>query len=260
MPAKSEKQAAPQKAIPEISAPDYGLDAPRLFRSMLWRGGTFVALGLGFFLMNRGDAARGGTAMFAILGAIGLGFFITAALMWHSSRAVKLRMRDTVLDEIPWRGDEKVLDVGCGRGLFAIGAAKRLRTGKVTGIDLWSPEDLSGNTPESAMANARVEGVADKIRVENGDARRLPYQPNSYDVVLSSLAIHNIKEDDERDQAVLELLRVTKPGGAIAVFDIFKTKDYLRLLSENGAEIVRQSGMTLLGFVPAWWFVARKRA
>lgn len=253
----SVKSAAP--AVP-AGAPDYGLDAPRQFRSMLWRGGTLLALAIGFLVMNQGHAARGGFAMFCILGCIGLGFLSAGFLMHRTSRVTKLQIRDEMLDAIPWRGDEKVLDVGCGRGLLAIGAAKRARGIKVTGIDYWSTEDLSGNDSTATMANAKAESVADRVKVETGDARRLPYQPNSYDVVLSSLAIHNISESEGRDKAILELLRVTKPGGILAVFDIFHANDYMRVLEENGAAIERKSDRKFLGYVPARWFVARKRA
>jgi hypothetical protein len=41
-----------------------------------------------------------------------------AGLMVRSSRTGKLRERDRLLDALPWRGDERVLDVGCGRGLL----------------------------------------------------------------------------------------------------------------------------------------------
>jgi SAM-dependent methyltransferase len=254
--------AAVKSAAPPVPAgpPDYGLDAPHQFRSMLWRGGMLLALGIGFLVMNQGDASRGGIAMFAILGCIGLGFLGTAALMRYTSRVTKLQIRDEMLDALPWRGDEKVLDVGCGRGLLAIGAAKRLRNGKVTGIDCWSAEDLSGNDSAAPMANAKAEGVAERLKIETGDARRLPYQPNSFDTVVSSLAIHNIRDDNERGKAVLELLRVTKPGGVIAVFDILNANDYMRLLEQSGAEIERKSDRKFLGYVPARWFVARKRA
>ena len=116
-----------------------------------------------------------------------------AVMMW-SSRVAKLRLRDQLLDPLALQGDEKVLDVGCGRGLLAIGAAKRLKTGKVTGIDVWNPQDLSGNSADAAKENAKIEGVADKVRIETGDARKLVYPDNHYDVVVSSLALHNIPE------------------------------------------------------------------
>jgi hypothetical protein len=62
-----------------------------------------------------------------------LGFFIGVILLPLAgaqvlfSKVGKLRERDRLLDSIPWRGDEAVLDVGCGRGLLLVGAAKRLR-------------------------------------------------------------------------------------------------------------------------------------
>ena len=70
---------------------------------------------------------------------------------------------------MPWRGDEKVLDVGCGRGLFLIGAAERLTTGKATGVDIWQSEDLSNNTGDAVMANAKAEGVAAKVKIETAE-------------------------------------------------------------------------------------------
>jgi cyclopropane fatty-acyl-phospholipid synthase-like methyltransferase len=68
-----------------------------------------------------------------------------------------------------------VLDVGCGRGLLLIGAAKRLTTGKAVGVDIWQTEDLSGNRPEATLENARLERVAERVGVKDGDARRLPF-------------------------------------------------------------------------------------
>ncbi len=241
-----------------LTKPDYGLDEPLLFRRMLWRGGITVALGLGLYIMNRADAPNAGLALFVALGFIGALMLGAAGVMYWSSQTAKIQYRDRILDALPWRGDEKVLDVGCGRGLMLIGAAKRLKTGRTNGIDIWSKEDLSGNSGESAMANAKAEGVADRVRVENGDMRRLPYQPNSYDTVISSLAIHSLPESADREKALLEMVRVLKPGGHLAIFDVHYTGDYLRTLAQNGMEIVTKSGLSFLWCVPTRWFIARK--
>ena len=112
--------------------------------------------------------------------------------------SLQLKVRDRILDSLPWRGDEQVLDVGCGRGLLLIGAAKRLKTGKATGVDIWQSQDLSGNSAEATKANAVAEGVADKIKLETTDARKLPFGANSFHIVVSSLAIHNIDSSAER--------------------------------------------------------------
>lgn len=75
---------------------------------------------------------------------------------------------------MPWRGDELVLDVGCGRGLLLIGAAHRLNSGRAVGVDLWVPGAVSGNGPQAVAENATSEGVAGRVELTQGDARGCP--------------------------------------------------------------------------------------
>src|SRR5262249_40600592 len=157
-------------------------------------------------------------------------FLLTAGVMLWGSKVGKLRMRDRLLNSIPWRGDEQVLDVGCGRGLLLLGAARRLTTGKATGIDLWKSEDLSGNRAETTWENARAEGVADRVAIQDGDARSLSFPDETFDVVVSSSALHNIYEAAERQRALQEIVRVLKPGGRVAIFDIRHTREYAQVL------------------------------
>src|SRR5258708_21449718 len=79
--------------------------------------------------------------------------------------------REMMLNMVRWGGNEGVLDVGTGRGLLLIGAARRLTTGQGTGIDVWSTKDLSGNSLERTQANVDVEGVQDKVDLKSDDAR-----------------------------------------------------------------------------------------
>src|SRR5262249_19163228 len=138
------------------------------------------------------------------------------------------------------------------------GAAKRLKSGKATGIDLWNAHDLSGNNPDATKQNAKIEGVADKVRIENGDARHLVYPDKNYDIVVSSLAIHNIQDQRERDQAIREMWRVLKPGGRLLIYDIFHTGDYAKVLRDAGAADVSLSGTQFLWCVPSRSLTARK--
>ena len=148
--------------------------------------------------------------------------------MIYDSKIGKVREREYYLDKIAWRGDERVLDVGCGLGLFLIGAAKRLKTGRAVGIDVWQAEDLSGNTPAGTLNNAMIEGVAEKVEVHTGDARKLPFDDASFDVVLSSMALHNIYDAGERQTAVREIARVLKSGGRVLILDVRHTQPIRR--------------------------------
>src|ERR1700686_819763 len=145
---------------------DYGLDAPKLVRRFTARAAMFIAFAAILYVANRNGSPASVAPLASILFAIGLIFAIIAGVMVLSSRVVKPRVCNRILDSIPWRGNENVLDVGCGRGLFLISAAKRLKTGKATGVDIWRSEDLSGNSAEAAMYNAKAEGVANRIKVE----------------------------------------------------------------------------------------------
>lgn len=244
--------------VPVIAKADYGLDAPRTVKNMFTRGVTFLALGLALYFVNREESPGPAAAMLSSLGTIGVVFLGIGCVMVWSSRVGKRKVRDFLLDQIPWRGDEKVLDVGCGRGLFLIGAAQKLTAGRATGIDIWSMEDLSGNTESATLANAKAEGVGERVRVEEADACKLPFNDASFDVVLSSLAIHNIRDREQRQVALAQMVRVLKPGGRIVIFDIFHTADYAKYLEANGVKDVKLSGLGFYWCVPSRWLIGVK--
>jgi ubiquinone/menaquinone biosynthesis C-methylase UbiE len=218
-----------------------------------------MAIAVVLYLANRTSSPAAALPLATSVFLVGLGFGLGAAVMFFSSRVAKIKVRDRILDSISWRGDENVLDVGCGRGLFLIGAAKRLKTGKATGVDLWQADDLSGNTSEAALANAKAEGVAPRVKIETADARKLPFADASFDVVLSSLALHNIPASAGRATALNEIARVLKPGGYLAIFDIFHTAAYAKALDPLGFDDIRLSPLTLLWCVPTRSLTARKR-
>src|SRR5262249_14867722 len=95
--------------------PDYGLDSPRVVRSMFSRGGWTLAFAIAMWWMNRVEYPAVSLRILAVLGLIALVFLATGGIMVWSSRVAKLRLRDRLLDSLVLQGNEKVLDVGCGR-------------------------------------------------------------------------------------------------------------------------------------------------
>jgi arsenite methyltransferase len=156
--------------------------------------------------------------------------------MYCWSKYIKVRDRENALDLIQWRGNESVLDVGCGRGLMLIGAAQRLTTGRAVGIDTWEAKDLSDNFSQAATDNAQKAGVQSKVTVQTADARALPFADSSFDVVVSHTVIHNIPDASDRYKALSEIVRVLRPGGQLILCDIEHRDVYLNTLVSLGLQ------------------------
>jgi SAM-dependent methyltransferase len=221
---------------------EYGYDAP--YAVMIF-GAVAVAAAVAATICWREGEARVAARMSTLFV-----FFLASTVSFlYTTRRGKFVEWARILDGLELRGDERVLDMGCGRGAVLTAVARRLTTGRVTGIDLWSTLDQSGNAKDVTERNASLEGVADRVEIETGDMRALPFPDASFDLVVSSLAIHNIRQDAGRRQAVTEGFRVLKPGGRMLVADIRATAIYEDALRTLGASNVER---TRLGW-RFWW-------
>lgn len=98
---------------------------------------------------------------------------------------------------------ERVLDVGCGTGVLAREAARRVgNSGSVTGIDV---------NPGMLSVAAKL---APQIRWDEGVAEQLPYDNGGFDAVVSQFALMFFAD---REAALREMWRVLRSGGRLAV-------------------------------------------
>ena len=227
--------------------PDYGVDAPGVIRNLFLAGIAGLALYRFLPSVNVGGVTFLLSPMFL---NTALGCLLGGGLMLVYSKFMKFGHRDRMLRMVNWRGDERVLDVGTGAGLLLIGAAKRLTTGKATGVDVWSLVDLSGNARERTLRNAELEGVKEKVEVLDGDATEMKFADAAFDVVVSNLVIHNIPTREGRDKACREIARVLKPGGVAVIADFVKTRQYQRKFEKAGLQIGPETGMSWSTFPP----------
>jgi SAM-dependent methyltransferase len=210
--------------------PRYGVDGwPYLL------GLSATALSLlptGAALLARGRT-RSGTAALAV-GAVAA---VPAGLGARYVLVGKARLRDRLLNAVAWRGDEDVVDLGCGAGLLALGAAQRT-AGTVHAVDRWVGKDLSGNRESRLRRNAELLGVASRVVVHTADVRSTGLADASVDVVLSALCVHNLGSPADRWAALAEAVRVLRPGGSLVISDLAHVEDeYAPALRQLGLQV-----------------------
>lgn len=114
----------------------------------------------------------------------------------------KIDFFEWVLDRVEWRGDERVLDVGMGSGVYFNGVLARIPHGQYVACDL-----------SMGMARkARQHPQAWNVDIFNGDAQALPFPDRAFDVVLANHMLYHVPN---LDQALAEMHRILKPSGLL---------------------------------------------
>ncbi|MEV5648144.1 class I SAM-dependent methyltransferase [Nocardia sp. NPDC052254] len=221
---------------------DYGIDGDFRVVSARGQAAIITAIIVALLVLTVVAAVGGWTVLAVVTALLALAIaLVTASYLW-TTRAGKFRAWARVLGDLQLRGDEHVLDLGCGRGAVLLMAAQLLPRGRAVGIDLWRA-DQTGNGPEVTLRNAEREGVTGRVEVVTGDVTRLPFDDNTFDVVLSSLVIHNIPSAADRQTAIDEAVRVLRPGGRLAVADLLATGRHRARLRELGLTEVRRRNL-----------------
>jgi arsenite methyltransferase len=214
----------------------YGIDEPR------W---PLLGAAAGTALLVAAMWARGRSGRWALLPAAGAVCFLGGAVDYlHTTTRGKFAVWRELLRDLDLRGDETVLDMGCGRGAVLLMAARLVPGGQAIGVDLWRTAEQSGNSPEATRRNAELEGLADRVELRTGDLRAMPVADASIDVVVSSLAIHNVVEAEGRRRALDEAMRALRLGGRLVIADIAHvTHGYAAHLRARGMDAVTVRGL-----------------
>jgi ubiquinone/menaquinone biosynthesis C-methylase UbiE len=116
-------------------------------------------------------------------------------------------------DKLSARGFQKgrVLDVGCGFGATHLVLAERFDEAEFVGIDLSDP------LLELAREAAEAGGVGKRVRFESADVQRMPYDDDTFDVVLNANMVHLVEDPI---QMLNEIERVLVPGGTLFIADL----------------------------------------
>lgn len=227
---------------------DYGYDGDYRAVSASTVATIVGTVSVGLLASAARSLVRGKPVAAAVTGGTGASIATTAAFFIHATRVGKFEVWAEILEGLGLRGDETLLDLGCGRGAVLLAAAKLLPHGRAIGVDIWRA-DQTDNSMQNTMRNAELEGVADRVEVRTADITELPFDDNSIDVIVSSLVVHNIPSAEARAKAISEAARVLRPGGRLAVADLWATGHHVRQLRALGWIDARRRG---LGW-RMWW-------
>lgn len=230
--------------------PNYGFDAPGVIRWLFVFSFFCAFAGLYIPTLVHVEPAywmQLFTGYFLFIACI----FLTQAIwMLYGSLVGKPALIQKLVQELSLKGNETVLDVGCGRGLFLIEIAKRLQTGKAYGIDLWGQEESTHNRQESTLHNALLEGVSNRIELQTAPLHQLPFPDAFFDLVVSSLALHTLKDPQAREEALKECVRVVKRGGHLLLVDFQHISAYGEHLHQFGCKHIEISSAYYRYFPP----------
>ena len=160
---------------------------------------------------------------------------------------IQAKIQDLVLDRLAdWDGVGKVLDIGCGNGPLTIQIARRYPKAEATGIDYW------GQAWEYSKGicdrNAEIEGVAARVAFERASASSLPYDDGAFDVVVSNLVFHEVRDVKDKNALIREALRVVRQGGWFVFQDLFMWKQVYGEVDEL-LETIKSRGIREVEFV-----------
>jgi len=146
------------------------------------------------------------------------------AFSYNGKRQLSRQIIAGVAEYVSLPNGGKGLDVGCGSGALTIAVAKRNPQATMIGIDRWGA-DYASFSKKLCEDNALAEGVSEITSFSQGNALKLDFDDESFDAVTSNYVYHNIPSHN-RQEILLESLRVLKKGGTFAIHDIFSRNKY----------------------------------
>lgn len=232
----------------QITKADYGQDMPGFIYISSAIGVVLIILAIWQYIHYGISQATGVLVVSIILLLFGsLSLFLAGVGIW-SSRHGKLMLRNKVMNCLSFKGNETILDLGCGNGLLLLGAAEKIPQGKAIGADHWVGTLEYNYNSQMALDNAKKEGVSDRVEVITADAQALPFVDGTFDIVMTSLMMHHVPD---KEKAFSEMFRVLKLGGSVVVADVM-AKRYIPIIKKLGYTKIESCYAIRLFLVPVY--------
>lgn len=163
-----------------------------------------------------------------------------------------------LIDNFPWNESRKqagisdgrgtILDIGCGAAALTNRVAKTFPNASLTGMDFWGAE--WSYAKEQCERNAKIEGIANRVFFQKGDAANLDFKDGAFDGVVSNFVFHEVHSAANKREVVKEALRVLKKGGAFAFQDMFGQKAVYGDMHEFVDELKNSGTVREIHYIP----------
>ena len=197
-------QGGPPHAAPPVEEGE----ADGVYFTVRGSGPPLVLLPLGAAPSQWGPLQETLSERYCVVSTTGPALGMVASLEGRGRTPGYLSAVGSLLDEAEIKTGESVLEVGCGTGVLCRWFAReRASNNPVTGMD------VNAFFLREAAEIARREGLEEIVSFREGSAESLPFDNDSFDVAFSSTVIQRVNAD----LMLPEMVRVTKPGGRVAV-------------------------------------------
>lgn len=161
-----------------------------------------------------------------LLLAYALVIALCCASLVYTARRGRFAVWRKLLEGMRLTGRERIVDLGCGPGALLIMAARKVPQGNAIGVDR-----------ENRLCRADGNAAAEQVKVDLLPAdlqhlENLPIDSGTIDLVVSSLALHQIDEEATRARVIAEAVRILRPGGRVVIADLRHVPAYAAQLTE----------------------------
>ena len=225
-----------------------------------------IALVLGFIVGNSIITAIFGVIC-AVTAAMAIYMYVCHEKFAFGKGNMMAGVHQNLVEHLEWNGEGRLLDIGCGAAALTVRCAKAFPKAKITAMDYWGAE--WSYAKEQCERNARIEGIADRVTFQKGDAAKLDFADGTFDAAVSNFVFHEVRTAKDKREVVREALRVVKKGGVFSFQDMFSQKalygdmnEFVEILKSEGISEIHYIGNLekkldfIPGFVTTPWMIS----
>jgi len=188
--------------------------------------------------------------------------FIMFLYMWYahyklssSGGDLQTRISELLTSKIAEDSKGKLLDIGCGSGVLSVEIALKCPALQINAIDYWG--GAWGYSKSRCELLAQENKVENRITFAKASASALPFEDESFDIVISNMVFHEVADAKDKREVIKEALRVLKKGGQFVFQDQFKaqriygkTEDLLNYVQDLGVKNLSFEETGKADFIP----------